>query len=135
MNYEEMLKNAREKLPTPEKGEDRFQIPKVKGQIEGSKTIISNFNQIADTLRRKPQHLLKYVLKELATPGTFRKNAVIFGSKLAASRINEKIQQYAEEFVFCKECDKPDTKITKEGEVYYMKCQVCGARYSFHSKI
>ncbi len=130
-----MLKKAREDLPAPEKGEERFKIPKVKGQVEGSKTIVSNFNQIADSLGRKPQHLLKYVLKELATPGSFRKTAVIFGSKLSASRINEKIQQYADEFVFCKECGKADTKMTKEGEVYYMKCQVCGARYSFHSKI
>ena len=40
-----MLKSAREKLPDQEEEKDRFQVPKVKGQIEGSKTIISNFNQ------------------------------------------------------------------------------------------
>lgn len=130
-----MLSKARENLPELKEEVDRFEIPKVRGQIEGSKTIISNFYQIADVLRRRPQHLLKYVLKELATPGTFRGQAVIFGSKLPASRINEKIQSYAEEFVFCKECGKPDTKITKEGDVYYLKCQVCGARYSFYAKI
>lgn len=135
MNYEDMLKKAREKLPEPSVATERFEIPKVRGQIEGNKTIISNFNQIADILNRKPQHLLKYVLKELATPGVFRGQSVIFGSKMPASRINEKISQYAEEFVFCKECSKADTKITKDGDVYYLKCQVCGARYSFYSKI
>ena len=135
MNYEDMLKEARKNLPEIKEETDRFEIPKVRGQIEGSKTIISNFFQIADVLRRKPQHLLKYVLKELATPGSFRGQAVIFGSKLPASKINEKINSYAEEFVFCKECGKADTKITKEGDVYYLKCQVCGARYSFYAKI
>lgn len=135
MDYEAMLNTAREKLPDQEEEQDRFQIPKVKGQIEGSKTIISNFNQIADTMSRNPKHLLKYVLKELATPGSFRGSAVIFGSKIPASRINEKINQYADEFVFCKECNKADTKMTKEGDIYYLKCQVCGARYSFHAKI
>ena len=135
MDYEKMLKEAKEHLPEPVAGKERFEIPKVKGRIEGNKTIISNFTQIASTLGRNQQHLLKYVLKELATPGTFRGQAVIFGSKIPAQKINEKIESYAEEFVFCKECGKPDTKMTKEGDIYYIKCQVCGARHSFYTKI
>ena len=130
-----MLKTARKELPEQSKEKDRFQIPKVKGRIEGNKTIISNFEEIANVMSRKSSHLLKYVLKELATPGNKAGKAVVFGSKTSASRVNEKIQQYAEEFVFCKECGKADTKMTKEGDVYYLKCQVCGARYSFYSKI
>jgi len=135
MNYEDMLKEAREKLPEKQTGGERFEVPKVRGQIEGNKTIISNFAQIAEAFRRPSPHLLKYVQKELATPGTFRKGAVIFGSKLPASKINDKIVTYADEFVICKECGKPDTKMTKEGDIYYIKCQACGARYSFYSKI
>ncbi len=135
MDYEKMLKEAKEHLPEPVAGKERFEVPKVKGRIEGNKTIISNFSQIASILGRNQQHLLKYVLKELATPGTFRGQAVIFGSKIPAQKINEKIESYAEEFVFCKECGKPDTKMTKEGDIYYIKCQVCGARHSFYTKI
>jgi len=135
MNYEEMLERAKEQLPEDiDKGE-RFEIPKVKGHIEGNKTIISNFGPLADTLRRPKQHLLKYVLKELATPGEFRGKAVIFQTKLSASRVNEKIQQYAEEFVICKECGKPDTKLNKENNIYVLKCQACGARHSFVGRI
>jgi translation initiation factor 2 subunit 2 len=135
MNYEEMLNEAREKLPQTVSTTSRFEIPLVRGQIEGNKTIVSNFFQIADTLGRKPQHLLKYVQKELATPGVIRKQAVVFGSKMPASKINEKIKAYADEFVFCRECRGPDTKMVKEGDVYYIKCQVCGARHSFYAKI
>jgi translation initiation factor 2 subunit 2 len=135
MDYESMLNVARDKLPQTVSAVARFEIPNVRGQIEGNKTIISNFFQIANTLGRKPQHLLKYVQKELATPGTIRKQAVVFGSKMPASKVNEKIKAYAEEFVFCKECHGPDTKMLKEGDVYYIKCQVCGARHSFYSKI
>jgi translation initiation factor 2 subunit 2 len=135
MNYEAMLKEAREKLPVPMKGGERFEVPKVRGRIEGNKTIISNFTQIAGTLGRNPQHLLKYVLKELATPGQFRGQAVILGSKVPAGKVNEKIMSYADEFVFCKECGKADTKMAKEGDIYYLKCQVCGARHSFYAKI
>jgi translation initiation factor 2 subunit 2 len=135
MNYEDMLNEAREKLPQNIQTSTRFEIPNVRGQIEGNKTIISNFFAIADTLRRKPAHLLKYVQKELATPGVIKKQAVVFGSKIPASKVNEKIKSYAEEFVFCKECRGPDTKMIKEGDVYYINCQACGAKHSFYAKI
>jgi len=135
MNYEDMLKKGKEKLPEVSSETERFNIPKVRGHIEGNKTIVSNFGEIAKTLRRKPEHVLKFILKELATPGDIRKESVIFGTKLAASKINEKITNYADTFVICKECGKPDSKLTKEGAVYYLKCQACGAKHSFYSKI
>ena len=130
-----MLNNARSVLPEKTKNTTRFEVPNVKGRIEGNKTVISNFFQIADVVGRKPQHLLKYVLKELATPGTLKNQTVVFGSKISASKINEKISAYVDEFVFCKECSAPDTKMVKEGDIYYIKCQACGARHSFYSKI
>lgn len=130
-----MLDKGKELLPESVMEKERFNIPKVRGHIEGNKTIVSNFAEISKTLRRKPEHILKFILKELATPGEMRKNGVIFGSKLNASKINEKIIQYAETFVLCKECGKPDTKLTKETGVYFLKCQACGAKHSFYSKI
>jgi len=135
MNYEEMLEKGKEQLPEEVLEKERFTIPKVRGHVEGNKTIVKNFADIAKTLGRKTEHLLKFVLKELATPGDVRKNAVIFGTKLSASKINEKIEQYAEKFVLCKECNKPDTKLTKDAGIYFIKCQACGAKYSFYSKI
>ncbi|MFH1771088.1 MAG: translation initiation factor IF-2 subunit beta [archaeon] len=135
MNYEKMLKEGKKNLPDISSETERFNIPKVRGHIEGNKTVVSNFSEIAKTLQRKSEHLLKYVLKELATPGDIRKNALIFGTKLSASKINEKITQYVETFVLCKECGKPDTKLSKESGIYYLKCQACGAKHSFYAKI
>ena len=134
-SYEDMLSRAKEILPDEAEETSRFTIPNVKGHIEGSKTIINNWSQIADTLRRKPEHMLKFVQKELATPGEIIKASVIFGSKLPASKINEKIKQYSDEFVFCKTCGKPDTKLTKEANVYFIVCQACGAKNSVQSRI
>lgn len=124
-----MLKKAHKGLPDIVFEKERFEIPKVRGHLQGNKTIISNFGMIASTLRRPPEHLLKYILKALATPGEIKGNLVIFGSKVPASRINDKIKQYAHEFVLCKECGKPDTKITKEGGFTTLRCLACGAKY------
>ena len=136
MDYEQLLKRAREQLPESVFEKERFEIPKVRGHLEGNKTIISNFQQIASTLRRPPEHLLKFVLRELATPGEIaRSGLLVLGSKMAASRINEKIRQYAHEFVFCPDCGKPDTEITKEGDFSFLKCSACGSKHPVKSKL
>jgi len=136
MDYDNLLKKAREELPASVFEKARFEIPKARGHIQGNKTIISNFIQIAATLRRKPEHMLKYVLKELATPGEIKKSgSVIMGTKIAASRINEKIRKYAEEFVLCSECGKPDTSIEKDGDFSFVKCLACGAKRAVKSRI
>jgi len=135
MEYEKLLKRGREQLPESVFEKERFEIPKVVGHIEGKKTIISNFNKIAEALGRSVDHLLKYILKELATPGQLRHNNLIIGTKVSASRINEKIRQYANEFVLCTDCGKPDTKIVKEGDFAFMRCLACGSKKPVKSKI
>ena len=136
MDYKKMLGDVRKNLPEAVFLKERFEVPKALGHMQGNRTIISNFLQIASTLRRDVNHLLKYVLKELATPGEIKKSgALILGTKVPASRINDKIRQYANEFVLCLECGKPDTKIEKEGELTYMKCTACGAKNIVKAKI
>ncbi len=135
MDYEKLLKKARKEMPEVVFQKERFEIPKVRGHIQGNRTIVSNFSQIAAVLRRPVEHFLKYILKELATPGELKAKAVIFNSKLSAKRINEKIKQYSHEFVLCSDCGKPDTKIIKEGGFSYLKCLACGAKKTVKSKI
>lgn len=136
MEYDQLLQRAREKLPQSVFEKERFEIPKARGHLEGNKTVITNFMQIANTLRRQPDHLLKYVLKELATPGEIsRSGLLVLGAKIPASRINDKIKQYAHEFVLCPDCGKPDTEIKKEGDFSFMKCAACGSKHPVKSKI
>lgn len=135
MEYEKMLKIARKNLPESVLKTDRFEIPKARGHIQGNKTVISNFYQIANTLGGKPEHLLKYILKELAAPGDLKRNALIIGRKVSAGMLNEKIEQYVKLFVLCKECKKPDTKLDKEEGIVFMKCLACGAKHTITTKI
>ena len=136
MEYKELLKKVRKELPKSVFEKERFEIPKIRGHMQGNRTILSNFLQIADILGRQPEHLLKYILKELATPGEIKKSgSVIIGTKVGASRINEKVRQYANEFVLCPECGKPDTKIEKEDKFTFLKCHACGARHPIKAKV
>ena len=136
LEYAELLKKAKEKLPSLSKeGGSRFEIPKVIGHVQGNKTVISNFNQIVDAFNRPAEHFLKFLLKELATPGDLRNGLLILGTKVHSSTINEKIKKYAEEYVLCKTCGKPDTKLVEESGFLFLRCQACGAKRAVRSKI
>jgi len=87
MEYGKLLKAARKQLPEAILKKSRFEVPKVKGHIQGNRTVISNFNQIADFLRKDVNHLVKYVLKELAAPGNLTKTALIIGLKSKKKKI------------------------------------------------
>ena len=86
-------------------------------------------------MNRDIAHILKFILRELAAPGEITNNLLILGTKISASRINEKIKQYANYYVFCYECGKPDTKIEMEGNLSFLKCTACGNRNIIKSKI
>ena len=74
-------------------------------------------------------------LRELATPGQIQDSRLVLNRKLPSSRINEKVEQYAKEFVLCKVCKKPDTILKKEDHITMMKCTACGAKNPVRTKI
>jgi len=136
MTYLELLKKAKEKLPSLSGlSSSRFEVPRVLGHVQGNKTVVSNFNQIISSLNRPAEHFLKFLLKELATPGELRGSLLILGTKIHSSVINEKIKKYADEFVICKTCGKPDTKLVAEGDFVFLRCQACGAKKAVRAKI
>lgn len=127
-SYEDLLKKAEEELPEQVQGGERFNLEKIKGHLEGNKTILINLKKIAKDVRRDETHLLKYLLRELATPGKLVGERVIFGTKVAASLINKKIKKYVSEYVFCSECNKPDTQLIEDKGITYLRCMACGAK-------
>jgi len=134
MNYEQMLDKLYKEVKYIEKGE-RFEIPKVKGHVEGVKTIISNFSQICDMIRRPKEHVAKYLFRELAAPGVIDGERLILNRKLNSALINEKLESYVNEFVICSECKKPDTELKKEDRLMFMHCLACGAKHVMRQKI
>ncbi len=104
------------------------------GHLQGKKTVISNFSKIIEVLGREQQHVLKYLLKELATPGEVRGNLLVLGAKISASMFNQRVREYADEYVLCHDCGKPDTKLLTEAGLLFLKCTACGSRHHVKGK-
>jgi len=132
MNYEELLDEAYENVEVNEECDGRFEVVKVKGHHEGTKTMVSNFGQIVTCIRRAPEHLLKFLSKELASQGEISGDRLILSRKLASKDINDKIEKYVKEYVVCPKCNKPDSELNDEGGKTFMHCLACGEKREVH---
>jgi len=127
-DYLAMLDRGKEQLPETTEQHERFELPPLEIIQEGKITIFKNFIDVTDKLRRDPQHVLQFLLKELGTPGNIEGRRVVFKAKINPQHIDEKIKDYTETYVICSECGRPDTHMEKEDRTFILVCEACGAR-------
>ncbi len=128
MDYEKLLKRGLSKVPKKEKLGDRFEMPRLKIQKSGSRSTLVNFSEAAGTLRRDPKHLMKFLLKELATSGEAKGSSIEVQGIFTTEAVSKKLEKYVDMYVKCPECGKCDTNLVKERGFFFIKCEVCGAR-------
>lgn len=131
--YEKLLDRALEQIPKAVFEKARFQIPEADVVVVGNRTTLRNFRSIVGALNREPQHLMKYLHRELGAAGNVEGNQAIFQGRFVKSAVDDRIKRYVEEFVLCPECGKPDTKLVKRERIQVLKCEACGARASVRS--
>ena len=127
-DYNELLDRAIEQLPEKVFESKRFTVPRAYSVIQGNRTIIQNFSEVADAMNRDPQHVLKFLLREMGTAGNLEGSRAIMQGKFTHYLINDRIEDYVKRFVMCHECNRPDTKIIREERVDILKCEACGAK-------
>jgi translation initiation factor 2 subunit 2 len=127
-NYDDLLKRAREQMPEVQAKKERLEIPRIQIQTVGMRTTIANFKEIADALDRDPQHLLKFLTREMATAATFHDSRAIFQGKFRSDSFERLIQRYLDGYVVCPVCKRPDTKLVKEKRLAFLVCNACGAK-------
>ena len=93
-DYEELLNRAMAKMPETETTDARFVIPEPRLFSEGKTTILENFGNIADTLNRDPDHLMKYLTRELGTAGKIEGTRAVFQGRFTRAQISDNIQAY-----------------------------------------
>ncbi len=127
-DYQALLHRAREQVPPEVYERPRFAIPKVSAFIQGPRTVIRNFKEITDTLRREPRHLIRFLSRELATAGEMRGRQAIFNGRFNTRALDELVARYTKEFVLCPICNGPDTDMKREERLLVLVCSGCGGR-------
>ena len=126
--YESLLNSAFEKVKQQQTCE-RFEVRKAEWHVQGKKTIISNFMQISNCLRRDNQEqFTKFLSKELAAQGQIEGDRLILNRVINTTIIDQKIREYAELYIMCQKCKKPDTQEIEENGKKFIRCMACGFR-------
>lgn len=129
LDYEKLLERAREGLEDVMQNAERFNPPVPEIMHEGSKkTIIRNFSEIVDSLRRDETHLYKFLLQELGTAGSVNNRRLVLQGRVPEKKIKARIKSYIETFVVCQECNRPDTSFLRTGRTLNLHCEACGAK-------
>ena len=126
-DYDALLDRAKQKLPDTILKHERFNIPTADIFLEGKTTVFRNFEEIADAINREPNQILVYLLRELGTAGSIDGKRIVFKGRVPASQVENRLWGYIETFVLCSECQRPDTRLVKEGRVTLLECDACGA--------
>ncbi len=125
--YIAYLDRALSKIPEIKGSGERFVVPEPKLLTEGKTTVLENFAAIADKLNREPEHLFKFLLRELGTAGKSDDSRAIFQGRFSQDTVGAIIDAYVSEYVTCSECGRPDTHLIKSGRVLTLRCDACGA--------
>jgi len=86
--------------------------------------------QVAEALNRKPEHLLRFLSKELATAGGFEGDLAVFQGRFTPETLSRALNVYVRECVLCPVCGSPDTRIVREERLKFLICEACGAKSS-----
>ena len=127
-DYDKQLGRALAETPEAAGGGDRFALPAPEVRQEGNVTVFENFRETATTLDREPTALLRFLQSELGTSASIDESGrARLTGRFDASRLGEAVEAYAEAYVVCPECDRPDTRLVETDGSERRRCEACGA--------
>jgi len=130
LDYNYLLERAynllKNKISSKEETRWRLPIPQI--EYRKNRTIIVNFKQICDYMKRDPKLVAKFFSKELFVQTVIEGHTLVINKRVSFETIRKKLKEFVDIFVKCPVCGKPDTElIEKAKKVYYIKCHACGA--------
>ncbi|KAF5199380.1 Eukaryotic translation initiation factor 2 subunit beta [Thalictrum thalictroides] len=131
--YEELLGRVFNILRenNPELAGDRRRTVMRPPQVlrEGTKkTVFVNFMDLCKTMHRQPEHVMTFLLAELGTSGSLDGlQRLVVKGRFAPKNFEGILRRYVNEYVICNGCKSPDTILSKENRLFFLRCEQCGS--------
>lgn len=105
----------------------RLEVPDATAQKDGAFTRLTNLEDIADTISRTPDHLHRFIQRDLGTNGKLTDGVGRYNGTFSGTDFDAAIDAYVEAYVLCAECGLPDTRLVTEDGTPMLRCDACGA--------
>lgn len=127
MDYESSLDRAMDAVPDIQSEGERLSVPDASAQKDGAFTRLTNLEEIADTISRDPDHLHRFIQRDLGTNGKLAEGVGRYNGTFSGTDFDAAIEAYVEAYVLCAECGLPDTRLVTEDGTPMLRCDACGA--------
>lgn len=99
---------------------------------EGTKkTVFVNFMDLCKTMHRQPEHVMTFLLAEMGTSGSLDgQQRLVVKGRFAPKNFEGILRRYINEYVICNGCKSPDTILSKENRLFFLRCEQCGSSRS-----
>ncbi|KAH7837647.1 hypothetical protein Vadar_016303 [Vaccinium darrowii] len=96
---------------------------------EGTKkTVFVNFMDLCKTMHRQPEHVMTFLLAEMGTNGSLDgQQRLVVKGRFAPKNFEGILRRYVNEYVICNGCKSPDTILSKENRLFFLRCEKCGS--------
>uniref|UniRef100_A0A5B7BDD0 Eukaryotic translation initiation factor 2 subunit beta n=1 Tax=Davidia involucrata TaxID=16924 RepID=A0A5B7BDD0_DAVIN len=131
--YEELLGRVFNILRenNPELAGDRRRTVMRPPQVlrEGTKkTVFVNLMDLCRTMHRQPEHVMTFLLAEMGTSGSLDgQQRLVVKGRFAPKNFEGILRRYVNEYVICNGCKSPDTILSKENRLFFLRCEQCGS--------
>lgn len=127
--YLSMLAEARKLAPEVVRMAERFNPPEPEVVIEGRKTHVVNFKEIAEVLDRDLRLIATYLSKKLGAPYiiTEKERKLILSRRIKPELVRSRLETFVNTYVVCPLCKRPDSALVKFRRGLLLKCKACGA--------
>ncbi len=109
-------------------------VPPQVGREGSKKTSFANIADLCRRMRRPIEHVTAFILTELGTIGSSdAAQRLIIRGRYQQLQIENVLRKYIGEYVTCKTCRSPDTVMSKENRLFFLKCESCGSTRSVNA--
>lgn len=109
-------------------------VPPQVGREGSKKTSFANITDLCRRMRRPLEHVTAFILTELGTTGSSDgSQRLIIRGRYQQLQIENVLRKYIGEYVTCKTCRSPDTVMSKENRLFFLKCESCGSTRSVNA--
>ncbi|KAG4955083.1 hypothetical protein JHK82_040648 [Glycine max] len=79
-------------------------------------------------MHRQPDHVMAFLLAELGTSGSLDgQQRLVVKGRFAPKNFEGILRRYVNEYVICLGCKSPDTILSKENRLFFLRCEKCGS--------
>jgi len=113
-----------------DKEQQRYTVPPPKmGRIGAKRTVYENFGETCNYFDRELVHVRTYILNELGANGNLtEKGGLVMKGRFSSAQMEKILRPYIKEYILCKTCKSPKTKLSKTDRLTFMECQDCSSK-------